>query len=123
MSCGNEHHGPRPYPLQCTWIALGLLPGKIILVRNAFPLPPERSEERYRLSEAPRRYSLRVMGAFGWGFVVYLAAYPFIELIDRGRSMDQAGGNKKCQAGHPVGRPQKLSLRKGELWQYLLIER
>jgi hypothetical protein len=41
----------------------------------------------------------------------------------RGRSTDQAGRNANCQSRHPFGRPQKPSLHKGELWQYLLIKR
>jgi hypothetical protein len=62
-------------PATVTWIALGMLPGKIILVRNSFPLPPECTEEHHRLSEASRRYSLRVMDAMSWIFVVTLAVY------------------------------------------------
>ena len=62
-------------PAMTTWIVLGMLPGKIILVRNAFPLPPERSEEHHRLSEASRRYSLRAMDSMSWIFVATLAVY------------------------------------------------
>jgi hypothetical protein len=62
-------------PVTVTWIALGMLPGKIILVRNSFPLPPERTEAHHRMSEASRRYSLRVMDASSWVFVVTLAVY------------------------------------------------
>jgi hypothetical protein len=63
------------YPTMITWIALGMLPGKIILVRNNPPLPPEHTEEHYRLSEATRRWSLRQMDVFRWGVVVTLALY------------------------------------------------
>ena len=62
-------------PAMTTWIVLGMLPGKIILVRNSFPLPPERTEEHHRLSEASRRSSLRAMDAMSWVFVVTLAVY------------------------------------------------
>lgn len=62
-------------PVTTTWLVLGLLPGKIILVRSSFPLPPDRTEEHHRLSEARRRFSLRYMNAFSWGLVVLLAVY------------------------------------------------
>jgi hypothetical protein len=62
-------------PLTDTWIALGLLPGKIILVRNSFPLPPERTEEHHQYQDAARRVGVRLLAVFGWGFVMYLAVY------------------------------------------------
>jgi hypothetical protein len=58
-----------------TWIALGMLPGKIILVRNSFPLPPERTEEHHQYQDAARRVGVRWLSAFGWLFVVVLAVY------------------------------------------------
>jgi hypothetical protein len=61
--------------LTTTWAVLGTLPGKIILVRNSFPLPAERTEEHYRWMDAWRRYSLRVMDAMAWFFTVVFAAY------------------------------------------------
>lgn len=62
-------------PVATTWLALGMIPGKIILVRNSFPLPSERTEEHYRLSEATRRWSLRFMNVFRWVIVSPLAFY------------------------------------------------
>ena len=62
-------------PITTTWLSLGMIPGKILLVRNSFPLPPERTEEHFRLSEATRRWSLRLMDVFRWCFVVPLAIY------------------------------------------------
>ena len=59
-------------PLQFTWVALGLLPGKIAAVRSSSPLPTERTEEHYQYQDAERRNWLRVWGAFGWFFVVIL---------------------------------------------------
>jgi hypothetical protein len=54
---------------------MGLLPGKIILARNSFPLPPERTEEHHRWMEANRRHSLRVMESMRWFLVFMLAGY------------------------------------------------
>jgi hypothetical protein len=59
-------------PLQLTWTALGLLPGKIAVVRSGSPLPTERTEEHYQFQDAARRDSLRWMNAFGWFCVVIL---------------------------------------------------
>ncbi|MBI1787268.1 MAG: hypothetical protein HYR60_06910 [Acidobacteria bacterium] len=62
-------------PVLMTYAVMGLLPLKIILVRNSFPLPPERTEEHHRWMEADRRYSLRVMESMRWFLAVTLAAY------------------------------------------------
>lgn len=43
------------FSLIVTWMALGLLPGKILVVRFNFPLPAERAEEHYRYQDAMRR--------------------------------------------------------------------
>jgi|SRR5579871_5721320 len=72
------HHVDWSNPVTTTWAILGLLPGKIVLVRSSFPLPPERTEEHHRLSEARRRYSLRYMDAFRWCLLANLAAYAVI---------------------------------------------
>lgn len=53
-------------PLSMTWVVLGLLPGKIIAVRQGWPLPAERTDEHRAGQEAGRRYSVRVLDAFGW---------------------------------------------------------
>jgi hypothetical protein len=58
-----------------TWVVLGLLPGKIVLVRSGFPLPAGRVEEHYRLQDAQRRYGLRVFDALGWFLTAVLFAY------------------------------------------------
>ncbi len=62
-------------PVLFSYTVMGLLPGKIILARNSFPLPPERTEEYYRWQEASRRYSLRVMESMRWFLVLILAGY------------------------------------------------
>lgn len=62
-------------PVTLTYVALGLLPGKIVVVRNSFPLPPERTEEHHRWLEAHRRHGVRVMDAFGWFLVAILFGY------------------------------------------------
>lgn len=58
-----------------TWVVLGLLPGKIVLVRSSFPLPADRAEEHYRLQDANRHYGLRVFDALGWFLTAVLFAY------------------------------------------------
>jgi hypothetical protein len=57
-----------------TYIILGLLPYKIIIVRGGMPLPSERTEEHCRWMEACRRHSLLVLdGFFRWFSIVILA--------------------------------------------------
>jgi hypothetical protein len=51
--------------LLMTWIVLGLLPGKIVIVRQSWPLPAERAKEHHAAQDAARRYSVRLMNAFG----------------------------------------------------------
>jgi hypothetical protein len=53
-------------PLSMSWAVLGLLPGKILVVRQGWPVPAERAEEHHKAQEAARRYSVRLMDAFGW---------------------------------------------------------
>ena len=62
-------------PLQTTWIALGMLPGKMAIVRSGSPLPVERTEEHYQLQDAARRDSVHWMNACGWFSVVILFGY------------------------------------------------
>ena len=63
-----RHYGPGTWqdPLTITWVVLGLLPGKITVVRQGWPLPAERAEEHRAAQEAARRYSVRMMDAFAW---------------------------------------------------------
>jgi len=49
-----------------TWIVVGQLPGKIIVVRQGWPIPAERAEEHQAAQTAARRYSIQVMNAFGY---------------------------------------------------------
>ena len=58
-----------------TWVILGLLPGKIVLVRSSFPLPAERTREHANFEDAQRRYGLRVMDALGWFLTAILFVY------------------------------------------------
>jgi hypothetical protein len=58
-----------------TWVVLGMLPGKIILVRSSLPLPADQAEEHYRLQDAQRHYGLRVFDVFGWFLTAVLLAY------------------------------------------------
>jgi hypothetical protein len=63
-----RHGGPvaLQQPLLMTWLIGGLLPGKIIVVRQGWPIPAERAAEHREAQEAARRYSVRVLDAFGW---------------------------------------------------------
>jgi hypothetical protein len=71
-----RHAGPHfdwRSPLTLTWVALGLLPGKMAMVRFSAPLPAERAEEHYRFQDAARRNWIRVSGIFfGWFSVTIL---------------------------------------------------
>jgi len=73
-------------PLQLTWVALGLLPGKIVVVRSSSPLPTERTEEHYQYQDAARRNWLRAWGSFGWFFVVILLGLALGMALMRARS-------------------------------------
>lgn len=73
-----RHGGPRIHwvdSLQWTWIVLGLLPGKIAVVRSSFPLPVEHTEEHYQCQDAARRMSVRQLNAFGWPWLAILLVY------------------------------------------------
>ena len=73
-----RHGSPRVNlldPLQMTWIALGLLPGKIAAIRASWPLPVERTEDHYEYQDVARRNGVRTMDAFGWFFVIILFGY------------------------------------------------
>jgi hypothetical protein len=63
------------WPVASTYVALATLPGKILLVRNSFPLAPERTEEYHRWLEVQRRHGLRVMDAMRWLVVAILAGH------------------------------------------------
>jgi hypothetical protein len=56
-----------------SWLAVGLLPLKIILARATFPLPPERIEEYHRWGEASRAAYLRIVGSWRWMCLAILA--------------------------------------------------
>ena len=62
-------------PVLVTYTVLGFLPAKVLIVRNSFPLPPERTAEHQQWIEANRRYFLRVIEAMRWFLVVILVAY------------------------------------------------
>ncbi len=65
-------------PVVMTYVILGLIPFKIGVVRNSFPLPSERPEEHHRWMEAQRRYSLRVIDAMRWFFLTILGSYALL---------------------------------------------
>ena len=62
-------------PVVFTYVAVGLLPGKISVVRSSFPLPSERIEEHHRWLEASRRHGLRVMHTLQWFLIAILGGY------------------------------------------------
>jgi hypothetical protein len=56
-----------------SWVVLGMIPGKMAMVRLSFPLPAERTEEHFRLQEAGRRFWIRVFGiVIQWFMLVVL---------------------------------------------------
>ena len=65
-------------PLSATWIALGLLPGKVIVVREPSRIPADRPEEHYHWQDAARRYNVRLMDATGWFYVAVIFAYAML---------------------------------------------
>jgi hypothetical protein len=66
------------WPVLLTYIIVGLLPFKIGVVRNSYPLPSERAEEHYRWMEAQRRQWLRVQDCVRWFLIVNLAGYALL---------------------------------------------
>lgn len=75
LSTQGDAHFRWQWPVLISYAVMGMLPCKIILARNSFPLPPERTEEHQRWQEAYRRYSLRVIESMRWFLVAILAAY------------------------------------------------
>jgi len=65
MLLGAGGHIPWQNMMLVTWIVLGLLPGKIIVVRQGWPIPAEHAEEHRAAQQAARRNSIRWMTAFG----------------------------------------------------------
>ena len=69
-------------PLTLSWGALGLIPGKMAMVRVSWPLPAERAEEHYRFQDAARRHWIRVSGIFfEWFMVVVLLGGALIHAL------------------------------------------
>ena len=70
-------HGGRHFDRQSallqSWVVLGMIPGKMTMVRLSFPLPAERTEEHLRVQEAGRRFWIRVFGiVIQWFMLVVL---------------------------------------------------
>jgi hypothetical protein len=63
------------FPLMFTWMSLGFLPGRILLVRHSYPIPAERAEERYQYQEAQKRNAIRVSTAGAWAIVIVLFGF------------------------------------------------
>jgi len=62
-------------PLFLSWMVLGLLPGKMLIVRSSFPLAAERADEHYLYQNAQRRQRIRQMNAICWFSVFILFVY------------------------------------------------
>jgi hypothetical protein len=85
MRHGLPHHDWRS-PLLLTWMALGLLPGKMAKVRASWPLPAERAEEHHRYQDAERRGWIRMSGLFfGWLQVIVLFGVALLQAASPGR--------------------------------------
>jgi len=69
-------------PVILTYVALGLLPFKILWIRTGVPLPTERPEEHYRWVDAYRRYYVRIMNTAQWFLVIVLAGRAVIEVAE-----------------------------------------
>lgn len=52
-----------------SWLAIGILPTKVILLRGVIPLPPERVEEYHRWVGASRNVLLQIADRWRWLFV------------------------------------------------------
>jgi hypothetical protein len=65
-------------PVLMTYVILGMVPFKVGLVRNSFPLPSERPEEHHRWMEAQRRYSLRWIDAMRWFFLTIFGSHALL---------------------------------------------
>jgi hypothetical protein len=63
-----------------SWMAVGILPIKIILARSPFPLPPEQVEEYHRWGEASRAAFMRIADIWRWTCVAIIA----MGVIERG---------------------------------------
>src|SRR5262245_20917294 len=48
------------WPVLITYAVMGLLPAKILIAHDQFPLPPEKTQEHKRFQEGSRRYWLKV---------------------------------------------------------------
>jgi hypothetical protein len=55
-----------------TYLILGLLPWKAVLIRKRVPLPAERTEEHYAWTEACLRHNLRLIDLMRWFFLIIL---------------------------------------------------
>jgi hypothetical protein len=62
-------------PVLLSYIILGLLPFKVLIARNALPIPADRPEEHHRWMEAQRRYSLKLWDLGRWCCVTLLGGY------------------------------------------------
>jgi hypothetical protein len=62
-----------------SWLALGLLPAKVILVRGTIPLPSERIEDYHRWWEASRAALLRIADRWRWMCVAILAMIVLVQ--------------------------------------------
>jgi hypothetical protein len=85
-----HHAGPHfdwRSPLILSWVALGLIPGKMAMVRFSFPIPAERAEEHHRFQDASRRNWIRVSGIlFEWFLITILLGGALMHALSPMRS-------------------------------------
>lgn len=75
----NWHRQPAwQAPFLMTYIANGLFPFKIEIVRDSVPLPADRPEEHYQWMEAKRRLALYQVDLLRWCFVIFFADYALL---------------------------------------------
>ena len=75
----NWHRQPAwQAPFLMTYIAIGLFPFKVEIVRESIPLPADRPEEHYQWLEAKRRLALYVVDLMRWFFLFFFADYALL---------------------------------------------
>ncbi len=70
-----------------TWVVMGILPAKFILVRSGFLVPAERAEEHHKWAEASRRFSLRTIETMRWLFLVPFAGVAVVHSWPAARTL------------------------------------
>ena len=113
LSWGLLLRGGRHFDWQNTllqsWVALGMIPGKMAMVKMSWPLPAERTQEHFQLQDVSRRFWIRLSGIlFEWFAVVVLLGVAVLHATS--------------PAGHPPQVWFWLALASGfAVWAYGMI--